>query len=151
VARAEVLWPVEVANEKGRGLAVARIGVEVGVRLHQPLGLPAFHGGHLLGLRAARTGPAQRFEALEMATHGFGDDVGHGGRSILNCRFKRSFESCMSPNPEPLASVFARQQEMRLSPPGYAERRDALHRLESLILRNADAFCAALQSDFGAR
>jgi acyl-CoA reductase-like NAD-dependent aldehyde dehydrogenase len=57
----------------------------------------------------------------------------------------------VSPNPEPLASAFARQQERRLEPPAYAERQAALARLESLLRRNVEAFCAALEADFGAR
>jgi acyl-CoA reductase-like NAD-dependent aldehyde dehydrogenase len=40
---------------------------------------------------------------------------------------------------------------MRLAPPGPAERQESLRRLESLILRNTEAFCAALHSDFRAR
>ena len=57
----------------------------------------------------------------------------------------------MSPNPEPLASAFARQQERRLSPPGYAERQESLSRLESLLRRNVDSFVETLDRDFRAR
>jgi len=81
---------------------------------------------------------------------------------ILNESFKRSFDPpSVSPNPElkfkaptswgPPASAFARQQERRLSPPGYAERRDSLARLESLVRRNVDSFIETLNADFRAR
>jgi acyl-CoA reductase-like NAD-dependent aldehyde dehydrogenase len=57
----------------------------------------------------------------------------------------------VSPNPEPLASAFARQQERRLKPPDYAERQASLARLEAIVRGNAERFVAALNADFRAR
>jgi acyl-CoA reductase-like NAD-dependent aldehyde dehydrogenase len=57
----------------------------------------------------------------------------------------------VSPNPEPLAAAFARQQQRRLAPPAFDERQASLAALEALVRDNAAAFCGAIDSDFGGR
>ncbi len=56
-----------------------------------------------------------------------------------------------APSTLTLASAFARQADRRGEPLDLAARQDALRRLEALVRGNADGFCAAMQSDFGAR
>ena len=57
----------------------------------------------------------------------------------------------MSSIPETPASTFARQVQSRAATPDYSARQESLRALEKLLRANAEAFCAAVQADFGVR
>jgi coniferyl-aldehyde dehydrogenase len=50
-----------------------------------------------------------------------------------------------------LTAAFERQREERSAPPGLRERHASLTKLERVVRENADAFCEAIDADFGGR
>jgi hypothetical protein len=76
IAGAEVLGAIEVAHEERGGLAIAWIGAQVRIGLHEALGLPVFQRLQALGARAACARPAERLQAFEVLTHRVGEGLG---------------------------------------------------------------------------